>query len=75
MDTNKIAVKVVISGVIAYSSAQEYDSALLILSPHVNTLSRDVTMRAVHFWGQERGYLVDQRVSPVTKKERKGRGI
>ena len=30
-----------------------YDSAFLILSPPANTLSDDVTMHAVQFWGQE----------------------
>ena len=28
-----------------------------ILSPPATTLSSDVTMHAVHFWGQERSYL------------------
>ena len=45
-----------------------------ILSPPANTLSSDVTMHAVHFWGQERSYLSGQSVLPVTEKERKGRG-
>ena len=36
-------------------------------------LSCDVVMLAVHFWGQERSYLPDQRVSYLWLKE-KGRG-
>ena len=46
--------------------------AFLILSPPDNILSRDVTMHAIHFWGQGRSCLSDQR---VTEREGKGEGI
>ena len=38
--------------------------------PPANTLSCDVTMHAVHFWGQGRSYLSNQRVSYLWLKER-----
>ena len=47
-----------------------HDSALLILSPPANTLSYDVTMYAVHFWGQGRSNLPDQRVPYLWLKDR-----
>ena len=54
--------------------SQYYDSAILLLSPPAKQHQRHVTLHAVHFWGQERSYLSDQRVLPVTKREGKGEG-
>ena len=41
------------------------DSAFLILSPPAKRHHHDVTMHAVHFGGQGRSYLSDQRVPPT----------
>ena len=50
-------------------------TAFLIPSPPANTLSYDVMMHAVHFWGQGKSNLSDQRVSlPVTEREGKVEG-
>ena len=58
------------SGLNSFRCMSSMTLLFLLFSPPANTLSYDVTMHAVHFLGQVRSYLPDQRVSYLWLKER-----
>ena len=51
-----------------------YDSACLILSPPAKTLSCDVIMHAIHFWGQGRSYHLIRECPTFDWKRGEGKG-